>query len=53
MTVHELLVFWESKQRAVEVLCWGGGVCVAVISVRTRVAQPEPSRESGAIANLS
>lgn len=55
MTVN--VTVGESKLRAeeeeVEVLCRGGGVCVAVTCVWTRVAQPEPSRESGAVAKQS
>lgn len=53
MTVN--VAVGESKLRAeeVEVLCRGGGVCVAVTCVWTRVTQPEPSRESGAVAKQS
>lgn len=54
MTVN--VAVGESKLGAeveVEVLCRGGGVCVAVTCVWTRVAQPEPSRESGAVAKQS
>lgn len=53
MTVN--VAVGESKLRAeeVEVEVSGWGVCVAVTCVWTRVAQPEPSRESGAVAKQS
>lgn len=53
VTVGESKLRAEEEEEEVEVLCRGGGVCVAVTCVWTRVAQPEPSRESGAVAKQS